>query len=108
VKRVDAFDELAAEFRQRVSRIAWCTLATVAPDGAPWTRVLHPIWEDSTGWIATTRHSLKARHIAHQPRVSLTYWDASQDVVTVQATASTTSRTPSPACARTAPSWSAR
>jgi hypothetical protein len=53
VNRVAAFDELAAEFHRRVSRIVWCTLATVAPDGRPWTRVLHPIWEVSTGWIAT-------------------------------------------------------
>src|SRR2546421_1152175 len=47
------------------------SLATVDPDGMPWTRVLHPIWEASTGWIATTRHGLKARHLAHEPRVSL-------------------------------------
>ena len=50
-------------------------------------RVLHPIWEASTGWIATSRHGLKARHLAREPRVSLTYWDAAQDVVTVHATA---------------------
>ena len=87
VNRVATFDELAAEFHRRVSRIVWCTLATVAPDGMPWTRVLHPVWEASTGWIATTRHGLKARHLAHEPRVSLTYWDAVQDVVTVHATA---------------------
>jgi len=87
MKRVATFDEVAAEFHRRVSRIAWCTLATVAPDGAPWTRVLHPIWEASTGWIATSRHGLKARHLAREPRVSLTYWDAAQDVVTVHATA---------------------
>ena len=64
MRRVATFDEVAAEFHRRVSRIAWCTLATVAPDGAPWTRVLHPIWEASTGWIATSRHGLKARHPA--------------------------------------------
>ncbi len=87
MNRVATFDELAAEFHRRVSRIVWCTLATVAPDGTPWTRVLHPIWEASTGWIATTRHGLKARHLARDPRVSLTYWDAAQDVVTVHATA---------------------
>lgn len=87
VNRVATFDELATEFHRRTSRIVWCTMATVAPDGTPWTRVLHPIWEASTGWIATTRHGLKARHLAREPRVSLTYWDAAQDVVTVHATA---------------------
>jgi general stress protein 26 len=87
MKRVASFDELAVEFRRRVGRIVWCTLATVAPDGMPWTRILHPIWEASTGWIATSRDGLKARHLAHEPRVSLTYWDAAHDVVTVQAIA---------------------
>ena len=87
MNRVATFGELAAEFDRRISRIVWCTLATVAPDGMPWTRVLHPVWEASTGWIATTRHGLKARHLAREPRVSLTYWDAAQDVVTVHATA---------------------
>lgn len=85
---VSEFGQLAEEFDARVRRIAWCTVATVAPDGAPWTRILHPIWEAETGWIATTRHSAKARHIEHEPRVSLTYWDAEQDVVTVRGVAS--------------------
>jgi general stress protein 26 len=84
MNRVATFDELAPEFHRRVGRIVW---ATVAPDGMPWTRVLHPIWEANTGWIATTRHGVKARHLAREPRVSLMYWDASQDVVMVQATA---------------------
>jgi general stress protein 26 len=30
---------------------------------------------------------VKARHLAREPRVSLTYWDAAQDVVTVHAIA---------------------
>src|SRR5258708_39895345 len=47
MNRMATFDELAAEFHRRVSRIVWCTLATVAPDGMPWTRVLRPIWEAS-------------------------------------------------------------
>ena len=80
------FADLAVEFHRRVARIVWCTLATVAPDGRPWTRVVHPVWETSTGWVASSRHGPKDRHLAHEPRVSLTYWDAAQDVVTVQAT----------------------
>jgi general stress protein 26 len=81
------FDELAGEFGARVSRIVWCTFATVAPSGAPVTRILHPIWEGTTGWIATTRRSPKARHLEHEPRFSLTYWDPDQDVVIVRGTA---------------------
>jgi hypothetical protein len=51
---VGSFAEIAGEFQARVARIAW---ATVGPDGAPRTRILPPIWEGSTGWIATTSHS---------------------------------------------------
>jgi general stress protein 26 len=88
LNRVATFDAIAAEFHRRVGRVVWCTLATVAPDGAPWTRVLHPVWEADTGWVATSRHGLKARHLEHEPRVSLTYWDAAHHVVTVHAAAS--------------------
>jgi general stress protein 26 len=78
------FADLAAEFDARTRRIVWCTVATVASNGAPWTRILHPIWEGPVGWIATTRQSLKARHLEHEARISLTYWDAAQDVVSVR------------------------
>ena len=88
LRTVTEFTDIAAEFRRRTGRIVWCTMATVAPDGRPWTRVVHPVWDGATGWLATTRHSLKAGHLAHEPRVSLTYWDAAHDVVTVHATAS--------------------
>jgi general stress protein 26 len=36
---------------------------------------LHPIWEGSTGYVATGRNSFKAKHLAKNPYVSLTYWD---------------------------------
>jgi len=84
---VASFEELAEEFGRRVARIVWCTVATVGLDGAPRTRVLHPIWEGPVGWIATSRGGLKARHLAHEPRIALTYWDPEQEVVSVQATA---------------------
>jgi hypothetical protein len=45
---VSEFGQMAGEFDARVRRIAWCTVATVAPSGAPWTRILHPIWEGET------------------------------------------------------------
>jgi general stress protein 26 len=85
---VPNFESLADEFRERVNRIAWCTFATVAGDGAPRTRILHPIWEGPVGWVATTRRSLKTRHLEHESRVALTYWDPAHDVVHVQAVAS--------------------
>ena len=67
-------------------RIVWCTTATVDPSGAPRTRVLHPIWEFDgdtlTGWIATSPASPKAVDLAHEPRVSITYWAPDHDTCT--------------------------
>jgi general stress protein 26 len=71
--RVESFAEIAEEFHARIARIAWATVATVGADGAPRTRILHPIWEDHVGWVATTSNSLEIRHLRHEPRVSLTY-----------------------------------
>src|SRR5262245_31704745 len=81
---VGSFAEIAEEFRARVARIAWATVATVGLDGAPRTRILHPIWEGSTGWIATTSNSYKIRQLRQEPRVSLTYWDPQQDNVHIE------------------------
>ncbi len=72
---VASFADIEEEFMARVRRIAWCTVATVDTKGRPRTRILHPIWEGSTGWIATGRHSHKEKHLANNPYVSLSYWD---------------------------------
>jgi general stress protein 26 len=72
---VASFSDIEAEFQARVSRIVWCTVATVDRRGRPRTRILHPIWEGATGWIATGRETLKTRHLEHNPYVSLCYWD---------------------------------
>ena len=77
----------ATEFAARTRRIVWCTVATVDRHGRPRTRILHPLWEGATGWIATGRHTLKTRHLAANPAVSLLYWDQTQEVVTVEGTA---------------------
>jgi general stress protein 26 len=84
---VAPFAEIAAEFQARVARIAWATVATAGPDGAPRTRISHPIWEDRTGWIATTSGRVKIRQIGREPRVSLTCWDPQQDNVHIEAVA---------------------
>jgi hypothetical protein len=81
---VATFSEIEADFMARVRRIVWCTAATVDGRGRPRTRILHPIWEGATGWIATTRHSLKEKHLARTPFMSLTYWDPQQEVVSVE------------------------
>jgi len=67
------FSEIRDEFIQRAHAAVWCSVATINRAGRPRSRVLHPIWEGQTGWIATMRHSLKAKHLAHNPYVSLAY-----------------------------------
>ncbi len=70
-----SFSDIAEEFNKRVARMVWCTVTTVDGKGRPRARILHPIWEGSTGWIATGRDSFKAKHIARNPYVSCSYWD---------------------------------
>ncbi len=72
---VSSFSEIEDEFQKRVARIVWCAAATIDRQGRPRSRILHPIWEGSTGWIATGRNSLKEKHLAANPYISLTYWD---------------------------------
>lgn len=84
-------DSIAPEFMEMAHRIVWGTVATVDATGAPRTRVLHPIWEwdgaKVTGWVATSPLSLKARHLEHENRVSVTYWDATHDTCTADCVA---------------------
>lgn len=70
---VKHFSEIEAEFIQRVHTMVWCSVATVDSQQRPRSRVLHPIWEGSTGWIGTGRNSFKARHLEKNPYVSLAY-----------------------------------
>jgi general stress protein 26 len=75
VAEVASFSEIEGEFMARVKRIVWCTVATVDTAGRPRTRILHPNWEGTTGWICTGRQTLKTKHLAKNPYVSLSYWD---------------------------------
>ena len=74
---------VAPAFVAMAHRIVWCITATASSDGRPKTRVLHPFWEfdgtSLTGWILTSPNSPKAAHLEANPRVSLTYWDATHD-----------------------------
>lgn len=71
--RVASFAEIEQEFMERVGRIVWCNVATVDGQNRVRSRILHPIWEGTTGWIGTRRGSPKARHLVHNPHVSLAY-----------------------------------
>ena len=79
--KVASFSDIEEEFQKRVAGIVWCTAATIDRKGRPRSRILHPIWEGSTGWIATGRTTFKARHIEKNPYVSLAYWDQQHEQV---------------------------
>lgn len=76
----------APAFVEMAHRIVWATVATVSPSGQPRSRILHPIWEwdgeRMTGWIATFPNSPKAADLAHESRVTVTYWSPEQDTCT--------------------------
>ena len=82
--RVKSFVDIEEEFNKRVNRIVWCTVATVDRQGRPTSRILHPIWEGSTGWILTGRDSPKAAQIEANPFVSLSYWDQQHEQIYVE------------------------
>jgi len=70
---IQQFSEIEAEFIERVHRMVFCAVATIDSQQRPRSRILHPIWEGSTGWIATHPDSHKAGHLARNPYVSLAY-----------------------------------
>jgi general stress protein 26 len=73
VPDVENFADIETEFSERVRRVVWCNVATVDAQGRPRSRIMHPIWEGTTGWIATHRTSFKDRHLTANPYVSLAY-----------------------------------
>src|SRR3954469_26023694 len=70
---VKRFEELQAEFLARVSEAVYCTMATVDGKNRPRSRMIHPIWDGPIGWIISWPQSHKAKHLAHNPAVSLAY-----------------------------------
>ncbi|MGH7753446.1 MAG: pyridoxamine 5'-phosphate oxidase family protein [Gemmatimonadales bacterium] len=83
---VSSFDDIRDEFERRVRKTVWAQVATVDTAGRPRNRILHPLWEGTTGWIATVPQTLKAKHLARNNHVSLGYIDAMEPVY-VEATA---------------------
>ena len=78
---VASFADIQEEFLKRAQRIVWCTVATVDTKGRPRSRILHPLWEGSTGWIATGRRTLKEKHLQKNPYVSVSYWDQQHEQI---------------------------
>lgn len=88
----ESFAALQDDFLRFAHEIVWCTVTTVAPDGRPRSRILHPIWEvvdgKPVGWIFTGRTPVKTRHLAANPHVAFSYWTPSHDTVLGEAVAS--------------------
>lgn len=71
--RVENFKEIETEFIKRVQDAVICNAASIDLQNRPRSRVLHPIWEGTTGWVGTHRHSHKSKHLANNPSLSLAY-----------------------------------
>jgi general stress protein 26 len=71
--RVERFSDIEEEFRARVTEQIWCAMITIDRAGRPYSRIIHPFWEGSLGWILTHRNSHKAKHLELNPNVSLAY-----------------------------------
>ena len=55
----------------------WAHLATVGADGEPDVVPVHPCWEGDTLWILCATNSVKARNVAHNPKVAL-HWQVTE------------------------------
>ena len=78
---VASFADIADDFNERVSRIVWASVTTIDGKGRPRSRLLHPLWEKTTGYIMTGPESHKSKHLAKNPYVSVSYWDPKHDTV---------------------------
>jgi hypothetical protein len=70
---VTSFADIEAAFLARVHTMVWCNMATLDRRNRLRSRVMHPIWEGTVGRIATYPQTLKTKHLAHHPYVSLAY-----------------------------------
>ncbi len=73
MQHVSTFAEIEEEFLQRVRTMVYCSAATIDLHQRPRSRVLHPIWEDRTGWVTTGPKTAKAAQLAANPFMSLAF-----------------------------------
>ena len=89
--RVANLNDITPAARLIVERVIWCTVTTVGPDGAPRSRLMHPVWQwdvDVPCALVTARPTpLKCHHLEHNPAVSCFYWGPTHDTVAIDATA---------------------
>lgn len=81
------FEEMQGEFLTRVSHAVYCSMATIDRMNRPRSRIIHPIWEGPVGWLISWPESHKAKHLAHNPAVSLAYIADKEKPVYVDASA---------------------
>lgn len=90
-RRVATFAEIRADVAAVLSRIRYATMTTVDPRGRPRARVLVAVWEldrdEPVGWLATFPTPVKVAHLAQNPHTTLSYWDRSQDALSIDAVA---------------------
>lgn len=65
--------EMVATFVERAHGATYCSLSTVDRKGRPRSRLVHPLWDGTTGWVTSRRTTPKAQHLAANPHVSCTY-----------------------------------
>lgn len=79
------------EFMSRIQTGVYCNMATVDRQNRPRSRMIHPVWElvedRPIGWLISWPKSHKAKHLAHNPHVSLAYIHDLQKPVYVDCTA---------------------
>ena len=81
--RVRSFEDIAAEFKRRTERTVWCTMATADRQRRIRSRIVHPLWDGTTGWVLTFPESPKGKDVGGNPWTSLTYIDSEQEQVHV-------------------------
>jgi general stress protein 26 len=55
----------------------WAHMATVGADGEPDVVPVHPCWEGDVLWTMVGTDSVKARNVAHNPKVAL-HWQVTE------------------------------
>ena len=71
-------DSLIIVAREIMKAARYCALITVDESGQPHARTMDPFWpgDDMVIWFGTNPNSRKVRHIRHDSRVALYYFDA--------------------------------
>ena len=77
-QRTTKKDTLIVVAREIMKTARYCALITLDETGQPQARAMDPFWpgDDMVIWFGTNPNSRKVRHIRHDPRVVLYYFDA--------------------------------